>query len=363
MKYHTEHTGYAGAIDCLQTIGGQLFPCKRRDGVSTIVKGKEVYSFWEPNSKSYGKCRQVAEDFAFPHEHFTPGRVAKFILEEICGVKPKRGRPDPIFLKLARDGFHWHYTHVETGYHPYLMEFDLCAAYATSLVRYESLYFSMNQRTIADDGSMRNLRALLPSVPKWIRLVMLGQMAAHRMTFATMPDRHLGDLSLKWQTISKVSYGDAFNRTHQAILRVYRILQRIHSIGGVHVKRIHTDSFALSPEIDVQAESEIFQYLDSEGFSYSLKAQGSSHFFCLNSGIIGRKFVGVPFEIREALRALPEKPRRVYLTPEQLERWRVRGVADDRTRAGDSNTEVTFTQLELAGTSDVRRSGIDPRFA
>lgn len=363
MKYFTEHTGYAGATDCLATIGGQLFPSRRRDGVSTIVKGKECYSFWDANSKSYAKCKLLAEEMNFPHEHFTPGRVAKFILEEVVGVDPKLGTPDRRFIQLARDGFHWHYQHVIPGYHPYLMEFDLCAAYMTSLVKYESLYFSMNQKTKMETRSIENLRAVLPSVPKWIRLIMLGQMAAHRMTFATMPNRLSGDYSLKYQTINKISYGYAFNRAHQAILRVYRVLQRVHSIGGLSIARCHTDSFAMSPEIDAQAESEIFNYLDDEGFSYSVKAQGSAHFFDLNSGIIGRKFVGVPFEIREQLKALPEKPRRVHLTTEQLERWGCRGVLPDRRGVDVGIATAAPVQLELGIEVNERPGETDSRFA
>lgn len=363
MKYYTEHTGYAGAIDCLEKIGGQLFPCKRRDGVSTVVAGKSCYSFWEPNSKNYAKCKQVAEDFNFPHEHFTPGRVSKHLLEAIIGIDPKLGTPDRRFIQLAQDGFHWHYTYVEPGYHPYLLEFDLCAAYVTSLAKYESLYFAMNQRMIPDGGAIENLRALLPSIPKWIRLVMVGQLASHRMTFATMPNRKAKDYSMKWTTIRKIGYGYAFNRAHQAILRVHRLLQRIHQIGGDSIKRIHTDSFALQVNCPIDVEREIFEYLDSQGFSYSCKAQGSSHFFDLNSGIIGRKFVGVPMEIRDCLRRLPEKPKRHLITPEQLERWGVRGVGDDSRQ----NQEVSpaAEQLPIEGLGSYERTGgsVFERFA
>lgn len=362
-KYFTEHTGFAGAIDCLSTIGGQLFCGKGLDSASTVMSGKNVYTFWQPNSKSYAKCRQVAQDVGFPHEHFTSGRIGKYILKEVCGVKQEAGKPDPIFIRLARDGFHWHYTHIETGYHPYLMEFDLCAAYATSLGQYESLYFSMSQKTIADDGVMQNLRVALQSVPKWMRMILIGQLTSHRMTFATMPNRKQGDCKLKWTTISNIPYGYAFNQAHRAVLRVYRILEAIHRIGGIHVKRMHTDSFALSPEISPEAESEIFQYLDSQGFSYSLKAQGTAHFFCLNSGIIGRKFVGVPFEIRDSLKALPQKPRRLFLTPEQLERWGVRGVVDDAPPALRESSNITAHQLELGLTNERPDGRIYERFA
>ena len=210
---------------------------------------------------------------------------------------------------------------------------------------------------------MENLRVALDSVPKWMRLVMLGQMATHRMTFATMPNRKAGDFSLKWNTIKKVKYGFAFNRTHQAILRVYRLLEAVHKIGGNAVKRLHTDSFALSVDCLPEVEAEIFSLLDDKGFSYSCKAQGTAHFFELNSGIIGRKFVGVPFEIRESLKALPQKPRRVLITDEQLERWGVRGVVSDTGMPNCSPVSVQEVQLELEIENGQRPTANYQRFA
>lgn len=361
--YYTEDTGYAGAIDCLQTIGGQLFPRRGKDGSSTVLCGKQVYTFWEPNSKNKAKCQQLALSTGFPHEHFTSGRIAKHILEDVCGVDPKLGKPDPVFIRLAKDGFHWHYTYVSPGYYPYLLEFDLCAAYASSLVKYDSPYFAMNQPTISAPLVMENLRVALATVPKWMRMILIGQLTAHRMHYLTMPKRSSGDFTLKLNTIHKIKYGYAFNRAHQSVLRVYRIFQRIHEIGGNSIKRIHTDSFTLSADCPSEIERQIFEYLDNQGFGYSCKAQGTAHFFSLNSGIVGRKFVGVPLEIRDHLRALPEKPKRHFITPEQLERWGLRGVVDDTPQRQPHIIEPE--QLSIEGlTNDRRTSGeIYERFA
>lgn len=354
MKHFTEDTGYAGAIDCLSKVGGMLFPRRGKDGTSTVVRGDEVYTFWEPNSKQKAKCQQVAIDTDFPHEHFTSGRIAKHILETVCGIDPKFGQPDPVFLKLARDGFHWHYTHVQPGYYPYLLEFDLCSAYATSLAQFASPYFAMNTQITDGLSEMENLRNALGSVPKWMRMILIGQMGSHKMHFLTMPGRKVGDHKIKLNTVYKVKYGYAFNRTHQAILRVYRILEAIHKIGGDHIKRIHTDSFTLPADCPTSIEQEIFCLLDNKGFSYSCKAQGSAHFFGLNSGIVGRKFIGVPFEIRDCLKALPEKPKRHFLTAEQLDRWGVRGVVPDTSQGVQKPVESE--QLSIEGLEDARGS-------
>ena len=192
---------------------------------------------------------------------------------------------------------------------------------------------------------------------------MIGQMATHRMTFATMPNRKSGDFRLKWNTIEKVKYGYAFNRTHQAILRVYRLLEAIHKIGGDAIKRIHTDSFALSADCVPTIETEIFALLDDKGFGYSCKAQGTAHFFELNSGIIGRKFIGVPFEIREKIKNLPQKPRRVFITDEQLERWGIRGVVSDTGVPNCPSVHVQEEQLELEIENEQRPAANYQRFA
>lgn len=358
MKYITEHSGYAGAVHFLATNGGQLFVGKGKDGCSSVIKGKTVVTFWEPNSLKYHKCREAALYFNFPHEHFTPGRLARFILKEICGLDPKGTRFDPRILQLARDGFHWHYTHVEVGYHPYLLEFDLCAAYFSSLNSLGSFYFNLEGGNFEDNGALSNLSELVPSLPKWLRMTILGIVASHSMTFATMPNRESGNLLFKWNTISKVDYGAAFNQTHRAILRLHRCMQRLHSIGSVFIKRMHTDSFALSLDCPVEVEQKLFDYLDAQGFRYSLKAQGTSHFSDLNTGIIGRKFIGVPFEVREAIKKESGKIRRVHIAPEQLERWGYRGVLPDTFGLESSGTHFTPTQTELdLGNVGTRQEG------
>ncbi len=363
MKYETHHTGYAGALVCLQEKGGTMFPRKGKDGVSTVNSGQTTYSFWEPNSVNYHRCKQLAEQLNFPHEHFTSGRIAKYILKDICGLNPEGTYVEPRILELARDGFHWHYTHVETGYHPYLLEFDLCQAYATTLVKYENFFFNMSIPTPHDSDSLTNLRELLPVLPKWMRMVMLGIIASHRMTFATMPNRASGDCSLKWVTISKVNYGAAFNQVHRAILRLYRFCQRLHEIGGHHIKRMHTDSFALCGECPSSVESSIFDFIQEGGYEVTCKAQGTSHFLSLNSGIVGRKFIGVPCEVRESIASQNERRRRVYLTASQQERWASRGVLPDRHRPLERTVDYIQTEPDVA-VNDERKDGrVYERFA
>lgn len=347
MKYHTFHSGYAGAVLHLEEKGGMMFPSRGRDGVSTVVSGKNTYTFWEPGSTNYGRCKLLAEEVGFPHEHFTSGRIAKFILKDVCGLDPAGTYVEPRCLALARDGFHWHYTHVETGYHPYLLEFDICAAYATMLGKYESFFFNTSLKTPTDCGSLSNLKNLLPTLPKWIRLVMIGMIASHRMTFATMPNRKSGDVLLKWNTLEKVSYGAAFNQVHRAILRLYRCMQRVHELGSVHIKRMHTDSFALSVDCPNVVEEQVFAYLDEQGLEYTCKGQGTSHFLDLNQGIVGRKFIGVPLEVREAIKREPIKRRRLSLTTADWERWRDRGILPDAGTVPGSGEPQEWEQLEL----------------
>lgn len=347
MQYTTQHSGYPGALLFFQENGGQFIPRKRKDGTSTVVLGKSVHTFWEPDSTSYHKCKAAAISFGFPHEHFTPGRLAKFILKEVCKLEPKGTEPDRKIIQLAKDGFHWHYTHVIPGYHPYLLEFDLCSAYATSLASQESFFFNQFAAVPSDGGSLANFRALMPSLPKWLRMIILGTIASHRMTFGVMPNRASGDFKIIWKTIHKIDYGAAFNQVHRAILRVYRVMRRIHEIGDIHIKRMHTDSFALSGDCPTQVESDIFDYLANQGFEVACKAQGTSHFLDLNSGIIGRKFIGVPLEIRTVLSAQKLKPKRYYLDNHSAALWEHRGIQADTERKGQPFSTLTGEQLNL----------------
>lgn len=348
-RYFTHEGGYIAALGYLRDNGGCLFPAKRHDGSSTVVIGDKIHTFWERDSLNRAKVQETARQFGFDPEHATGGRLAKWILRDICGLHTTKNPPDSRFLELARAGFHWHYTHVEVGRHQYLLEFDIVAAYMTSLLSQSSLKFSLLEGEKDDGGALDCLRQISSQLPKWLRLIIIGTIASHRMQYLTLTPGLNGYPNLKCHTVNKVEYGDAFNAVHRAIFRVYRTCENIHKLGGQHIKRMHTDSFALTGDCPVSIESDIFNYLDSCGFSYSCKSQGSAIFFNLNEGLIGSKFVGSRTAVREQWNALERKPKRFKLAKPARERWGNRGVVFD-TSAYVESLPTAFNQLEIMDT-------------
>lgn len=328
-KYLVSEGGYAAAVELLQRRGGCLFPAKRRDGSSTVVIGNEIHTFWERDSLNRAKVVQVARQFGFDEEIATGGRIAKWILRDICGVHTTKSGYDKRFLALAREGFHWHYTYVQPGHYPYLLEFDIAAAYMTFLLSQPSLSFDLHNGYLDDGGALECLREIIPTMPKWLRLIIIGILASHRMQFFTMGTGSNGYPELKHHWANKVEYGTHFNAAHKAVFGIYRIMQRLHSIGGEHIKRMHTDSFALTGDCPGDIEQRLFDCVDSHGLSTSCKAQGSAVIFNLNEGIIGRKWVGSPVAVRDELARLESKPTRYKLGRKARERWGKRGVVFD----------------------------------
>lgn len=348
--YYTLDGGYISAVECLREKGGCLFPAKRNDGSSTVVCGNKIYTFWENGSLNKAKVQEAAKRFGFDPEHATGGRLAKWILSDICGLDCAKESTDMRFLALAREGFHWHYTFVEEGHHPYLLEFDLQAAYMTSLLSASSLKYTLHQGYLDDSGALDCLREISPDLPKWLRLIIIGCLASHRMQYLTMGVGLNGYPELKSNFVNKVDYGTAFNAAHKAIFRVYRCMEQLHRIGGDHIKRIHTDSFALTGDCPCDIESQLFEYLDSLGFTSTCKAQGTGLFFNLNEGLIGRKWVGSRAGVRERLAELERKPKRYKLSKPARDRWGDRGVVFDTQDFIDS-LPTAYVQHEIIDTN------------
>lgn len=355
--HFTYHTGYAGAYDLLLKRGGQFFPRKGSDGTTTVLLGSQVHTFWEPESTNYARVQDAARYYNFPEKSATSGRLARFILKDVCGLDASWSDPGRRFKQLAEDGFHWHFTHVIPGQYDYLLEFDLCAAYATSLMQEETFLLSSDLCHRADNGALECLRALLPTMPKWLRMTIIGVVASHKMTFGTLKTGLNGYPELQWKTVRKIEYGEAFNCVHRAILRVYRVMQKVKELGADHIKRMHTDSFALSWDIPHGRESAIFAYLDSVQFPCVCKSQGSAVLFNLNEGVIGRKWIGVPAAVRQQLKELPVKPKRYQLSLFNGNLWREKAIVpevEDNTKP----SHILYEQPEIMDTSIYRKSDV-----
>lgn len=323
MNYETKTGDYLDALDYFMNKGGQFFPSSLKGGANTILCGRNCVTFWEEDSNLRAKVRDACREYGFPPENMTAGRLAKAFLRDIAGLDVSQTSYGDRAFKMAKRGSHWHYQHVETGYHRFLIEFDLKSAYFTSLFHGKSLLWDESKGWLDDGGALEVLRLLSPRIPKWLRLVILGVIASHKQQFYTIEQREDGERFLQLKTMSKVSYGAAFNAAHKAVNRTYQCMKKIHEIGGEDIKRIHTDSFALSVSCSGEVERNILEFLEKNEYAYTVKGYGSSHFLNLNEGIIGGKLIGVKTSVFDQLRAENIKIPKAGLTQEEHFRWEV----------------------------------------
>ena len=158
-------------------------------------------------------------------------------------------------------------------------------------------------------------------MPKWFRLQLLGVLASWQLKFLSRSKDLKDEGKLSVKSIPKIQYNAAFNCVHRAIVRNYKIMEKIHLIGGEHIKRMHTDSFFLSWECPVSVEKQIFDYLQEKGCEVSVKASGKAFFFDVNTGFIGKKFVGSKIDVVELMRASGQKMSRTNLPPQVTDRF------------------------------------------
>jgi len=321
FSYEFREGGYLEALAAFSEMGGRFFPQRSPDSPSTIVSGNRCVTYWDSRSRLLPKCINLCKTLDLEWNGQSPGRIARQILTTIVGLQKQKHGWGKLYASLARKGFHWHYTYVETGYHPYLLEFDLKSAYFTSLFQGRSLLYHDYKGFVDDCGMLENLKAIETLLPKFMRLIILGVVASHKMQFYTI-DRTVEDsFAMRLSTVPNIEYGMAFNAAHKAIRRTYELMRKIHSIGGDYVKRIHTDSFALTHDTPAKIESEIFGLLERNGYPVSIKAQGSAHFLSLNEGIIGTKLIGAKDLVFKEFREKQIKIPKHELDYEAYRRW------------------------------------------
>lgn len=356
FKYEFREGDYLDAIAAFAQVGGRFYPQRSPDSPSTIVSGCNCITYWHPASRLLPKCRTLCRDLGFEWQGQSPGRIARLILKEIVGLEKQKHGWGKLYASMAKKGFHWHYTHVEEGYHPYLIEFDLKSAYFTSLFQGKSLLYHDYKGFIDDSGMLCNLKAIESILPKFMRLIILGVIASHKMQFYTV-DRTIEDsFAMKLSTVPNIEYGTAFNAAHKAIRRTYELMRRIHSIGGDWIKRIHTDSFALTFDTPQEIESEIFGLLSRNGYPVSVKAQGSAHFLSLNEGIIGTKLIGAKDLIFKEFREKQIKIEKHELNYDEFVRWgqRQESIQTELELIEKQRKEMAeYTQMELFKTRKI----------
>lgn len=289
--YYELEGGYNAALSELLENGGQLYSGDSDGGCTTVVRGSRVSRFWEPKSVKRGKCIEACKIFGYEPYGMTGGSLCRKIIDDILQVPYKDSRFAKTYRDIAERGEHWHYQYIKTGDHGKTIEYDLSSAYMTQFLRLPSMILLGRDEFVNDNGAMEKLREIMPLFPKWLRVQFLGVLASHQRT--TIIRVRKGD---RWEVqkvqTPSVTYGGAFNAAHRAILRVYRILKKIHELAGDDVKRIHTDSFLLSQTVPIRKLQSIFDYLEENEQELQIKAIGRSCFFDLNEGVIGNKIIG-----------------------------------------------------------------------
>lgn len=293
---HFAHIGdYSEALYFFKHTGGQLFAPRSYDHQTTILVGKTVHTFYPPDSTSRQQCQRLARDFGLPDElveHATAGRLAKWYIDNILRLPHHKTYYSKDYVKLARDGYHWHYLYAKPGKYPYAFEWDLKSAYATAWVNRPSLLYHPNYGWLPDDGAVNRLKADLYYLPKWFRLALLGVIASHSLTFY-LKDGSSMEFKLKKRKLNKVSYGAAFNAAHVAVWKVWNTMREAHDILGHHCLRAHTDGMVTSYDcFSDELDYKVVELIESKGFEFGIKASGPAYIDDVGSGIVGTKAFG-----------------------------------------------------------------------
>lgn len=342
--------GFSGAIALLSKKGGQLFPGRDYNSATVVMCGKECYTFWEPDSQTRKHVRTAAMRYGYDPEIATSGRISRWLLRDVVELPEIDAQAHPRFKSLAESGHHWHYTKCIEGYHPYLLEFDIRSAYMSSVLQGDTLLYDYERGYLDDHGAIFRLAALCADLPKFLRMSLIGSLCAHKMVFGYL-SREAKDLGrLKYKTIHKINDALSFQACHKGVLRLWRIMQEGDAILGDWCKRIHTDSFAIDPDLPQETEDRFFEYLQAQGLSYSCKAQGPAHFLGLNEGIIGKSLIGVVAEVVPRLRELRPDLERRTLTEDESQRWENRvseGLWDPTELNHQNSLEDRQGELQL----------------
>ena len=350
MEYTEKTGGFLEAMSDVVTSGGQLYCGNGKDSANVVVRGKKCFTYWQENSKRHGEVIDLCNFLNIPSEAMTGGRVARYLINEVLKLPYKETYWQKKYRQLAIQGNHWHYYHVIPNETFYGVEFDLKSAYISSLLTMPTLLYEDGRGYIQDNEAMEFLRELTPYLPKWFRLQLLGCVASWKFSFLCRDKNNPENPELIRKEIRKIGYNAAFNCVHRAILRNYKIMQKVHQIGGKHIKRMHTDSFFLSCECPSSTEENIFEYLSEKGVSVDIKALGRAHFFDLNSGFVGRKFIGAKPEITELMKTNKLKMQRELFPKSVWSRYedKIKQSGFYEKYVNDETVEIPEpTQLEL----------------
>lgn len=321
--HYTDLVGtYATAYADVLANGGQLYPGNGKDSANVVVRGQHCFTYWAKGSKRRQEVVDLCRYFNLDPYGKTGGRIARWLIDDLLKLPYKQTFWQKQYRDLAKQGGHWHYTYVESGKSFIGIEVDLKSAYMVSLFAGKSLLYQQGKGYFDDQGALENLQVLTPELPKWFRLQLLGCLASWRITFLARDKKNLENKELTVKQFHEISYGAAFNAVHRAILRNYKLMQKIHQIGGQYIRRIHTDSFFMDCDIPPKLENLIWEYMESKQAQWDIKGCGYSYFFDLNTGFIGKRIVGSALEVVDLMREKDIKKNRSSYDNETFQRFK-----------------------------------------
>jgi hypothetical protein len=302
MKYFTLEGDYLTAYHFCLKNGGQMFAGNGKDSANVCLIGQNCYTFWEKGSNRKEEVRDLANYFNLDPDGMTGGRIARWVIDELIKIPYEGTFWNKTYRDLARQGNHWHYLHCDEKQPFWGIEVDLKSAYFSSLFALPTFLYQPEKGYLDDCGALANLKELYPFFPKWFRLQFLGCLSSWRI-FYLCRDKSLPNCEeLVRKHRNNIKYNAAFNVAHRAILRNYKIMQKIHQIGGQYIRRMHTDSFFIDYDIPEKTEMQLWQYVEDKGLKYTIKGFGRAFFWDINTGFIGNKFVGAKVDVVERMR-------------------------------------------------------------
>lgn len=302
MTNHTITTGtFEAGIKLLHETGGQLMPQRNPDSATVLVCGRNVTTLWPPKSRVRGLVTQVATQIGYDPFIATGGRICRYIADDILAIPYQDTFYSPRWQKLAQGGQHWHYLYANPGLYDYAIELDVKSAYWASFMTGKSTLMRGDGSWIDDGGKLGEFGILMNTLPKWLRVSMLGQFASWKSDFY-LPDKTTeGGWGITLKTRRVVKTGALFNATHRAICRVWKFMQRLHQILGDDCLRIHTDGVIINCSNGMDWEQAVEDEFTKWGFGYTVKGFGHCWIHDVNSVVLGQKIAGSKRYIRDEM--------------------------------------------------------------
>lgn len=278
----------------MMTPGANLIYNPESRTCFTVVdpRRQHVTYFWDTVTPQWGELDAVADLMGFPHDCASWSRLSKWVYQEhvtreISGIKPHRD-----FRLMSEKKFFWHFHKIVEGNHGNCTELDVKGAYARSITREESLYLEAPFRPRPDNGAMERFKALVPILPKKMRLCLIGYLASGKMTQFYLDPARPGSLS---QREIRMCYdGGVFNRIHASLAGLYSFMHEMEMLAHDDCVRVHTDSLLIKESLPDAQLNAMLRLAKKEGYELACKGHGNAVLFNLNEGVLGGRIIGNP---------------------------------------------------------------------